>query len=504
MADKSIKKNYIFNLIYQMLLIVAPLITTPYVSRIFGPEGTGLYSYTNSIVTYFTLVAVLGTATFGNRKIGYVQNDPEARSRAFWELYIFRLIVSGVTLAVYLVLFTVIFSQDTLIYLILSLNIVNIALDVSWFLQGMEEFGKTVSINIILKTVSTALIFVLVKTPGDLPIYILLLVSCIVLGNAILWVYMPKHLKKVRGIRPFRDIKGIIQLFIPTVAVQVYTVLDKSMIGWFTEGNAENGYYEQAEKIVKVALTLITSLGTVMIPRISRKFAEGDIGSIKYYIYKSYRFLWMLGVPLALGIVVVSSIFVPVYFGDGYEKCIILLQLFSLLVFFIGSGHVTGLQFLVPTSQQNVFTLSVVFGAVANLILNLFLIPRFYSVGACVSSVIAELIVCSTQLIYVHKTKQLELKPVFSSCPKYIISGGVMCGVLILIKSFMPISWWALAVLIGSGVAIYFLCLLVLKDKFFIELVRKTLSTVLKVFKRNRDTADSAKEVSSSGEENNI
>lgn len=479
MAQKSVKKNFIFNLIYRLIVLVAPLITMPYVSRVLGVSNIGLYSYSYSIVSYFVLVAGLGTATFGNRQIGYTQNNPEERSRSFWEIFIFRAIMSTVTLTVYLVTFTLIYRDNWLIYLILGLYLVDVFVDVSWFLQGMEEFGKTVSINILFKILNIVLTLTLVKTANDLWIYVLLLGFGVAGGNLSMWVYMPKYLVKVKGIKPFRNIKDILILFIPSIAVQVYTVLDKSMIGWFAGGDTvENGYYEQAEKVIRMATTIVTALGTVMIPRMARKYAEGDTEYIKWAMYRSYRFGWMLALPLMFGLIAVASVFVPVFFGDGYEKCALLIMVFSPLNIIIGMSNATGLQYLIPTGRQHIYTISVVTGAVVNVILNLILIPLYFSLGATIASVAAETCGAVVQLAYIRITKQFELKPVFTCWFKYAIASGIMCGALFGIKYFLPVTWWSLAILVIGGVIIYFLLLLIMRDKMFMEGLEKGLAIV--------------------------
>lgn len=474
MQPKSIKKNYIFNLFYQILLLIAPLVTVPYVSRILGAEAIGSYSYASSLAAYFVLFATLGSTTFGQRKISFLASDKEGRSRAFWELFLFRLVTVAVSAIIYLLIFAVILKDSILLYFILTLNIVNVAFDVSWFLQGMEEFGKTVFLSSICKIANIIFIFIFVKTVDDLTIYALISVGFVVLSNTALWIYLPKYLCRVKGINPFRDTKGILQLFIPTIAIQVYTVLDKSMIGWFTEGKLENGYYEQAEKIVKMALTVVTSLAIVMIPRIVQKHKQGDHAAVKYYIYKSYRFIWLMGIPIMLGLIAISSVLVPVFFGTGYEKCMVLIPIFSILAIFIGFSTVTGVQYFVPTNRQNVLTLTVTVGAVVNLILNLALIPFFQSIGAAISSIIAEFCVTISGFIYIKKKKLFELKPIFTCCWKYWIAGIVMFAVLMVLKYFaFPVAIWSLITLIAIGVAVYGIMLLVLRDAFVLETMKK-------------------------------
>lgn len=484
MANKSIKKNFLFNLIYQILILVAPLFVTPYVSRILGVSGIGEYSYASSIVAYFTLFAVLGTTLYGQRSIGYVQQNIEERSRIFWEIFIFRLVTCAITLGAYSVyLFVFVAKSQRVIALILTLNILNVMFDISWFMQGMEEFGKTASISIVFRILHIVSVFVFVKTASDLWKYVLFSVGFSVIGNIVLWLVLPKYICKVKGIKPFKDIKSIIQLFLPTLATQIYTVLDKSMIGWFANNYDENGYYEQAEKIVKIAVTVVTSLGVVMIPRIARCFKEDDFNQVKYYIYKSYRFVWMMAIPIMFGLIIVADVFVPVFFGEGYEKCSVLIMIMSGLTIAMGLGHVTGLQFFVPTERQNVLTITYIIGAALNVTLNLILIPLYSSIGAAIATIIAEFGVAISGLIYVRKKKLFEVKPVITCSWKYWICGIIMAVAVYVVKLFVPVTVWALIVLILVGVFVYFIALLIFRD----ALVFEALSKVLGRFKRKNN-----------------
>lgn len=490
MKEKSIKKNFIFNFIYQILLLVAPLIVTPYVSRVLGVDGVGEYSYANSIVSYFLLFAVLGTSTYGQRAIGYTQNNIENRSRAFWEIFIFRALTCALTLGAYSVyLFIFAPKSSFIVYLILSLNIINVFVDVSWFIQGMEDFGKTATTSILFRILNIVCVFLFVKQSTDLWKYVLISVGFVVLGNLCMWIFLPKNLCKVKGIRPFRDIKSIIQLFLPTIATQIYLVLDKSMIGWITNGYTENGYYEQADKIIKMALTAVTALGIVMIPRISRTYKDGDVERVQYYIYKSYRYAWMMAVPIMFGLMAVSRVFVPIFFGSGYEKCNIVIPILSVLTIFIGLSNVTGMQYFVPTGRQNILTLTVAVGAVINVILNAILIPFFASVGAAIASVAAELCVTAVGLIYVKRKSLFSLKPIFTCCWKYWIAGIVMFGVIFAMQYFLPITIWALVVLVMTGIVVYFIMLLCLHDQMLFDILFKLFNTLKMRFNKHYDNS---------------
>ncbi len=502
MKEKSIKKNFAFNLVYQLLILIIPIIVTPYISRVLGVSGIGEYSYASSIVAYFVLFATLGTATYGQRTIGYNQQDPEGRSRAFWEIFILRVGMSFITLGAYAV-YAFIFAPQAgrVVCIIFALNIVNVIFDVTWFMQGMEEFGKTTLISIIFRLLNLASVFLFVKTESDLWKYTLISVGYSVLGNMIIWVFIPRYVCKVKGVRPFKDIKSILQLFLPTIAIQVYTVVDKSMIGWLTEGYTENGYYEQAEKIVKMALTVVTALGTVTIPRISRTFKEGNIEEVKRYVYRSYRYVWLTAIPMTCGLIVVASIFVPIFFGAGYEKCALLIPILGALTILIGLSNVSGMQYFVPTGKQNVLTFTVVVGAVVNIALNAALIPFYASMGAAIATLVAEFSVTLTGLIYIKRKKLFELKPIFTCCWKYVISGGVMTGFLFLIKYFLPVRAWALVVLILAGIVIYVLMVVALRDKFALEMLSKFKDMILRIFKRKKvqEVADAAADTLNGG-----
>lgn len=478
---KSIKKNYIFNLAYNFITLFAPLIVTPYISRVLGVDNIGQYSYASSIVSYFTLVAVLGTSMFGQRNIGYVQNDPELRSRTFFEVLILRATMTAITLAGYTVFFMCLAPvSERVVFLIFGLNIINVAIDITWFMQGMEEFTKTATRSALFKVASIVCTFLLVKSEADLWIYVLINTGSGILGSLCMLPFLHKNVVRVRGIKPFRDIKSILQLFIPTITTQVYTVLDKSMIGWFSDGYAENGYYEQSEKIIKIALVVVTALGAVMIPRISRLYKEGNREKIIEYLYRSYRYVWLTAIPIMLGIIAVSDTFVPVFFGAGYDKCKLLMPIFSVLAIFIGLSNVTGIQYFVPTGKQNVLTMTIAVGAIVNVAINLILIPFFGSLGACIASVIAEFCVAVAGFIYIVKKREFSIKPIFTCSWKYWIAGAVMFASVALENYFFAAGAWQLAVMIATGVAVYAIMLLILRDSFVFML----LKSVTGIFRR--------------------
>lgn len=472
MTKKTITKNYIYNLTYQILVLILPLITAPYVSRVLGAENIGIYSYTISIATYFILFGSLGVALYGQRQIAYEQKKGKKLSKTFWEIVILRFI----TMAISMIIFYFIFvngKQYQVYYKILLLELLANCLDISWFFQGLEEFKKTVTRNIIVKLISVICIFTFVKTSSDLKIYFWIYVLSTLIGNLSLWAYLPKYLRKikVKQLNIVQHIKPTIGLFIPQIAIQVYTVLDKTMIGAIISDKSEVGFYEQSQKIIKMLLTVITSLGTVMLPRIANTFASGDKEKVTNYMKRSFNMVFLLAFPMIFGVIAVSKSFVPVFFGQGYDKVAILMSVISPILLLIGLSNVTGTQYLLPTKRQKEYTTSVVFGAIVNFIMNAILIGKFGAIGASIGTVLAELTVTLIQIYFVRK--DFNFKEVFKISKNYLISSILMLMVCLFAGKFINNNLISTIVQVAAGGMTYGICLLILKDTFVYEVLGK-------------------------------
>lgn len=468
MSKKNVAKNYMFNLGYQILAMLIPLITTPYLSRVLGAENIGIYSYTLSITTYFILFGSLGVALYGQREIAYVQDNIKKRSKTFFEIFIMKCI----TLSISLFLFYLSFcshGQYNVYYQILILEIIANAIDISWYFQGLEEFKKTVIRNALVKLTSVICIFLFIKSSNDLNLYFIIYVLSTFLGNLSLWMYMPKYVEipKFKELDIKRHIKPTLMLFIPQVATQIYTVLDKTMIGTIVMDKSEVGYYEQAQKIVKLLMTLATSLGTVMMPRIASTYAKGDNKKVSEYMNKSFAFIMMLAMPLMFGIISTAYSFVPIFYGPGYEKVAPLLCVISPIIVLIGLSNVTGTQYLLPTKQQNKYTMSVVIGACVNFILNLILIRNYASIGASIATIIAELSVTATQFILIRK--HIKFTDVIKMTYKYFIASIIMFAISMVVGHFITNNLLSILVQVIVSVISYFVVLIILKDKMIFE-----------------------------------
>ena len=479
MGKKSIVKNYIYNLIYQMLTIVLPLVTTPYLSRVLGAGPIGIYGYTLSIVTYFILFGSLGIAMYGQREIAYVQDKKEEQSKNFWEIVIFRIITMTIALIVFYFIFCL-KGEYSLYYKILILELVANSIDISWYFQGVEDFGKTVVRNIIVKSLSLVCIFIFIKSPEDLWKYFLIYTVANVFGNLTMWMYIPKILPKVRlkDLNLIKHIKPTLGLFVPQIATQIYVVLDKTMVGNITGNMSEVGYYEQAQKIVKALMLVVTALGTVMSSRIANTYATKSYEEVKEYLRKSFKIVWFLGMPIMLGLIAITPNMVPWFYGEGFEAVIPLLIATSPIILAIGLNNVTGVQYLIQTGKQNIFTISVTVGAVINVIFNFVLIKIIGSVGASISSVLAEVIILFVQLYYLKE--EITIKDVIEDSFKYIISGIIMAIIVYGISLKMNIGIISTLIQIIIGGIIYVLVLIILKDEL-IKVIISQIATKIKV-----------------------
>ncbi len=287
----STKKNFIYNLAYQILVMVLPLITTPYIARVIGPEGVGVQSYTYSVANYFVLFAVLGINNHGNRSIAMVRNDKEKLSRTFSSIYSVQFIMSIIMIVLYLMYVLFFIKDNKIIYIIQSIYILSALLDINWFFFGMEQFKLTVVRNAIVKLASVGSIFIIVKSAEDLYLYSLILALGSLVSQIVLWMYLKKYIRLVKVTKEeiIPQIKPILILFIPAIAISIYKIMDKIMLGSMTN-MIEVGLFENTEKIINIPLGVISALGTVMLPKMSNIYANGNEESGKKYIGLSINF----------------------------------------------------------------------------------------------------------------------------------------------------------------------------------------------------------------------
>lgn len=476
MDTPSIKKNIIISTLYQILSVITPLITAPYISRVIGPSGIGAYSYTSSIQLYFSLFAALGTAEYGMREIARVRMDVKKRSRIFFEIELVSVLTSVGMLILWLI-FVGFQKQYHVMYLILTLNLFNTMLDISWFYDGLEQFQYTVTKNAVVKVVGVILILLFVKSAKDTDLYVLIMTGSTLLGTMTMWLALKKFVvpTKIQLKNLKKHFYETAIYFIPTIATSIYTSMDKTLIGLITHSNDENAYYEQATKIINlIKAVTFTAVNSVLGARISFLFAQEKYSEIKQRICTSINYIMFIGVGVCFGLIAISNTFVPVFFGNGWGKVALILQLFSPQVVIIGISNCLGSQYYTPAGLRKQSAMYIIIGAVVNLILNLCLIPYFASAGATVASIIAELTI--SILYLVNSNGYLKIKYVISILWKKLIAGGIMCLVMYDLSMINIAKIYSLFIQFIGGSLIYIFILWVLKDSslnLFVKFIRK-------------------------------
>lgn len=474
MKKQSITVNYILNTAYQVLTLITPLITAPYISRVLGADGVGVYSYTSAVVAFFALFAILGTTVYGQRTIAQCRDDKAARSKNFWEIELLSLLSTAVCLAAWFI-FILISPEYKFIFFILTIELLSKGFDISWFYAGLERFSFIVIRNTVIKLVGILLLFLLVKRSDQVWIYIAILSVSNFLGNVSMWLPLRKLVSKIklRDVQMKEHFRQTMIYFVPTIAASVYTYLDKVMIGWFTEGTSENGYYEQANRIIKIGYTVLISLNTVMSSRMSYLFALNKEKEIKNKLENALAFIITLGLPVVCGISCIASNFVPWFFGEGFDKVVLLMILSSPLVVILSMHNFLSSQYLVPSGQRARSTKGVFIGAGVNFCFNLLLVPFLQSVGAVIATLIAETSIC---VVYFYMSKDfVSPKLILKYLPKQLLAAEAMSAVVLVIGWGRSGSILITVVQIIAGGAVYFGALLLFREKFTLGFFKKTL-----------------------------
>lgn len=475
--EPSILLNYVYNLIYQLVAIAFPLVVTPYISRTLQAESIGAYSYCYSIATYFSIFSILGLNLYGQLEISKCRNDDRLITTTFWGIFISKAITS--IFFIFLYFLTIYFTKENVgLYFALSILLIANIIDISWFYQGIEKFKNIAIRNLIIKLGSLIMIFMFVKGKEDVITYALILNGATFIANISLWIsfrsYIKRYIWNSGCLRIY--ILNAIPYFIPTLASSIYTVLDKSMLGWIGESYYENGVYEQTHKIVLTAATVVSSLSAVLLPRMSFLFSQDRKEEYKKYLYKVLRAVGVISFPMVLGMISVADNFIPVYLGEQYDKCVVLLKMFSPIVFFSGINTIIGGQCLIAKGQQKKYNIGVIIGATGNIILNLLLIPRLLSVGAVLASVFAELLIFIMFLYFLDDIRPIKIVKLWE---KSIIASLLMFLIIIFTPKVCDCSGLMLIINIAEGVVFYSFALLLLKEELMVDFFHKFKKKVI-------------------------
>lgn len=422
----SENKNFLMNVAYQLLSYVFPLVTVSYVSQCLGVTNIGTYSYTYSTVYLFMLLGMLGINNYGNREIARVRDDKQACSFIFFSIYKLQLLTVGLASIGYVIYIQCIVSEYEKLFWLQAIYLFSAFLDVNWFYFGLEKFKLTITRNCIIKVASLILILFFVRTEADLAKYTVIMAGSTFLSQLYLILILHRYIVNVHTTLhdSLHHLRGCCILFIPVLAFGIYRVMDKTMLGAMATVT-ELGYYENAERLINIPISIINALGTVMLPRMSYLLKNHSVESTKA-IYASMKLALLLSCMMAAGIFLVSNDIVVVLFGYDFYKSGEIIRILSITILASAWANVIRTQYLIPSGKDTIYVISTIGGAVVNLLLNIVLIPKYGAYGACLGTIAAEYFVMIYQTVKVRRV--LEIKRYFNLAWKDLV---ISCGIIL-------------------------------------------------------------------------
>ena len=451
----SIKKNLAYNMMYQLVGILVPLVTSPYLSRVLGAKNLGIHSFTMSVALYFMMFMILGIGNYGNRTIAKVKREGKQElSKVFWSIYSIQILMSGLVILAYIVYLSFgVRNYQEIAFLQIFLVFSN-AVDITWYFYGMEDFGRIVLRNTLVKVLGLILIFVYVHTPADLWRYTLINGGTAFVGQLLMWGQLNGRLAlaKVSVNDLLSHIKPILILFVPVLAISVFTNMDKYMLGLMVDVK-QVGFYDNANRIIEIPKALIAALGAVMLPRTASLISEGKGEQSLYYMEMTILYVMAISSVLMFGLMSVADIFSVVFWGEEFLESGRLIAAMSPAFVFSVLGNIIRTQYLIPRAKDKDYVVSLIAGAVVNLVLNCFFIKPFGAMGATVSTVLAEFVLSGMQFWSVRRA--LNLKRYLKNGLIFYLFGLIMYLVIMVFKTHLPYNVVSLILLIALGGFVY-------------------------------------------------
>lgn len=463
--SQSIVKNSLFNVAYKLLNVLFPLVTTTYVARVLLADGVGKVAYAQNIVAYFVALAALGIPNYGTREIAKVRNDIRQVNTLFSELLLINLCSTCFfSIAYFYLVFTLPYFRENLpLHLVVGMSLLFKFFDVTWLYQGIEDFAYITIRSFIVKLVCLVWIFVFVKTKNDVVLY----AGASVLGIGLNDIFNVIHLQKfkiklsLKNIELKKHLKPIFILFASVIAIELYTMVDTTMIGWLCNETAV-GLYTNAMKIIKILIGVVSGVAGVLLPRLSYHYARNEIDKCSQLVSTALMVMIFLYLPCLIGLLVDGGIIMPLLFGESFAEGGCTLQIASLLICTLGFSNLFGTQVLLTFGQEKKLFYCTIVAAIVNLSLNWILIPIFSQNGAACASVVAEGIVLLLTYLFCRKYVKITMRRsfIFSS----IFSSILLVCVMIFMKQTFSSYLLNIVLSFLGGATIYLLGNYLLKN----------------------------------------
>lgn len=462
---KSLAENFVYSVVYQLLVTVLPILTTPFTARVLGVDANGIHAYTESIVTYFIVLGFFGTALHGTRKVAYVSNNHDELVHTTWDIIWLRLILMCITLAVYIPLLCV-HNQYDYIYRIQVINIIANGIDLSWFFQGIEDFKRVTMRNMLVKLLYVICLFVFIRSPADLPIYVFLIVGSSLLGNIAMWFFLKDYLGPHSFCRPSSiklHLLGSIALFVPQVTSYIYSLLDRSMLEWMTHVVRYVSIYDQGQRLIRAIIAIMQSVGYVMMAHLASLKASDEQEQIKKYIHQSLCLTLFFAFPMMFGLIGVAQDFIPLFLGHAYNGVVPVVRLLSPLIVITSVNSVLGVQLLISVGRERQYTVATTTGAIVSAVFNLLLLPKMNIIGACISSLLAEI---GVFLICIISSRDyLSLRKILKDNWFPFVSAAAMAGLTVLVHRMNLNVIVRLFLEVVAAVVFYYLVMRISKNE---------------------------------------
>lgn len=481
---KSVKYNFIMNFILTASNFLFPLITFPYVSRVLLAAGNGKVAFVTSVASYFMMVASLGIPTYGIRACAKLRDDKEKLSKTVQELLIIHTITTIVTLLLFIASIFMFsqFEQEKELMLINAMGLILNVFGVNWFYSALEQYRYITVRSIGFKLLSIILMFLLVHNSTDYIIYGAILVISNMGSNILNFIRMKEYVsfKRYPSYNFRQHFKPILIFFAQSMAISVYTNLDTVMLG-FIKGNVEVGLYSVAIKVKSILVSLVTSLGTVLLPRMSYYISINRVDLFDIMIKKAMIFTLIISTTLSVFFVVMARESVLLLSGPGFLGAIIPMQIILPTIVLIGISSVTGIQILTPLNKEHIVLASVVVGAVVNIVSNTFFIPMFGAAGASFGTLMAQISAITVQIYFVRK---IIRKPIFEYLEIIKVLFCALIPVILLFYIKAVVDNVFLSLMIGA--ILYYASFTILSLLLNIKLVRGALNGIIIFLKEKR------------------
>ena len=451
----STRKNAAYNVAYRLFSVLLPVVTAPYLSRVVGTDGVGLYSDAWTMSEIFCLIGMLGLADYGVRTIAQVRDSREELNRTFSEIWQMQLTVAGAALAAWLGYVFLVAGAEKTIALHLTMMSISCLCSFDWCLMGLDIFKPIAIRNTVVKLAAAACVFIFVKSKDDLWIYAFAWSLATLAGNLSCAATLKGKVtyRRVSLKDSLKHLRPCAVLFISVMAVSIYRKMDKVMV-YNIAGVTENGLYENAEKIIYCLSGFISAIGTVMMPKIAHMQKNGETEKIARHIDRSMDLIICMVSAMAFGVAAVADRFAPLFYGEDFRYSGTLMAPLGFTLIMIGFANVIRTQVVLPQKRDYIFVRSVCCGAVVNLIVNACLIPSMKSMGAVIGTLLAELTVPVVQFIILRK--ELPYRRYIGYVGLYAVIGVIMLGAVRLAGSFLPAENWVnLGIMTVTGVAVY-------------------------------------------------